>query len=171
MVQSTFSRTNLDLQQAFEALRGPLELIENPERRAEIERYLAVARTYQEMAIFNVLSEMVQTINAAGGMGRVRLEYGENKLNLVMDADESAEQDAMLSFGRDEGVERVTIRMPASLKRLADQAANTRGTSLNNWYVRTVARAIEHHTRSHHGEQEHEPTRGRQGRRGGPRPM
>jgi hypothetical protein len=39
-------------------------------------------------------------------------------------------------------VEKITIRIPAELKDLAQQAAGRAGTSANTWFVKALARAV-----------------------------
>jgi uncharacterized protein (DUF1778 family) len=44
-------------------------------------------------------------------------------------------------------MEKVTIRIPSELKDLISQAANLRGISVNNWYVRELGRTISRQVR------------------------
>src|SRR6266508_139123 len=134
-------QTQLDLEKVFEALRGPLSLVDSPERRADIERFIEAARLHQERAIFDLLDRAASAINQAGTNTRVSLEYRDGRLNLAVETASEQEETGPV-FSSEDAVERVTIRLPAQLKTLIDEAANASGTSTNTWYVRTLARAI-----------------------------
>jgi hypothetical protein len=118
-----------------------LSLIDSPERRADIERFIDATRLHQERAIFDLLDQIATTINEAGTNTRVSLEYRSGRLNLAVETAAENEEPGPV-FSGEEAVERVTIRLPAQLKTLIDEAANASGTSTNTWYVRTLTRAI-----------------------------
>jgi hypothetical protein len=67
-------------------------------------------------------------------------------------------------------VEKITIRIPAELKDLAQQAASKAGTSANTWFVKALARAvrnIEVQTEPSRGSWREEHRRGRGSRLSG----
>ena len=121
------------------------DLIDNPERREETRRFLDAARVYQERAIFDLLSQVTTAAEEAGTGLRARLEYRGGGLHLAVSA--TSEDDAGTLFGRDEDVERLTLRLPARLKGLIDQTASSRGVSVNGWIVRALTRAVLYQTR------------------------
>src|SRR5581483_10321759 len=126
------------------ALERPLALVDSPERRSDMQRFVEAARVHLERAIFDLLSEVTTAVNEAGAGARARLEYQGGKLFLVVQAaaeeDNGAGQEPLFSVEGD--MEKVTIRIPSELKELISQAANLRGMSVNNWYVRELGRTI-----------------------------
>jgi len=139
----TSERQHLDinLQPVFEALEGPLALIDSPERRAEMQRFVQAGRVHQERAIFDVLSRVAEAVNHAGADARLRLEYHSEGLRLVIETGGEHESPTPEDLGSMEGeTERVTIRLPQQIKQAADEAARQRGISVNSWYVRNIAR-------------------------------
>ncbi len=71
----------------------------------------------------------------------MRLEYFGGKLSVVAEEARPAEG-AEPVFNESDDVERVTIRMPARLKAMIDEAAAETGTSVNSWYIRILSRAV-----------------------------
>ena len=158
---------HIDLSAVFEALERPLGLVEDPERRSALQRYLGSARVHLERAVFDLLSGAVEAVNEAGGGVRARLEYRAGALYLVVEpVAEEAAAEPERPFAPGDEVEKVTIRIPAELKDLISQAANLRGTSVNSWYVRELARAVRDISRQIRGDerrQEREEQRERRG--------
>ncbi|HWO73241.1 MAG TPA: Arc family DNA-binding protein [Dehalococcoidia bacterium] len=149
MTQADDRQHAIDLDSIFAALAEPLALIDSPERRAEVERYLQAARVHLERAVFVLLSQLVDAVNAAGGR-KARLQYEGGRLRLAFDAAAQAEPDAPEAdafFSVEGDMEKVTIRLPKELKELIDQAATHAGRSANSWYIRELARAIARHAR------------------------
>jgi uncharacterized protein (DUF1778 family) len=137
------TQTPIDLGGVFEALERPLGLVEDLERRAAFQRYLDSARIHLERSIFDLLAKTVEAVNEAGSNVKARLEYQGGALHLVVDpvAEEATtEHERVFNIGDE--VEKVTIRIPAELKELIAQAANLRGTSINSWYIRELARSV-----------------------------
>lgn len=129
----------------FDALKQPLALIESDERRRAIETYVETARTPLERAVFDLMSELVAAVQEqVGDAFRIRLAYQPG--GLAVEVEETAPAAAT---GEDAGwsptdgdVEKITIRIPAELKDLAQQAASRAGTSANTWFVKALARAV-----------------------------
>ncbi len=155
----------------FDALRQPLALVEDDARRDAIERYVEAARLPLERAVFDLLSAVVEDINAAvKDRYQVRLSYRPGGLSLDVQPSAAAPEErpeTVWTLGDGE-VEKITIRIPAELKDLVVQASTRAGTSLNSWFVRTLAQAlrdIERHAERNPEEPPRPPHEG-PGRRG-----
>lgn len=151
--------TELRTEPVFDALKQPLALVDNDDRRRQIEAYIEAARTPVERAVFDVMSELAQAIDErVGDHYRVRLAYRPGGLGLEIE--EKMQNGDEARWAALEGdVEKITIRIPAELKDLATQAAAQAGTSANSWFVKALARAI----RSHGGPQGGPESQGRWG--------
>jgi hypothetical protein len=126
----------------FDALRQPLPLVESDERRATIEAYLDAARLPLERAIFDLMSELVQNIDAkTAERYRIRLAYRPGGLALEIE-EKLGDGDEARWSALEGDVEKITIRIPAELKDLATQAAARAGTSANTWFVKAMARSL-----------------------------
>jgi hypothetical protein len=126
----------------FDALKGPLALIEGDERRRALETYIDAARTPLERAVYDLMSELVGAIDEkVGGHYRIRLAYRPGGLSLEID-EKAANTDEPRWSSMEGDVEKITIRIPAELKDLAQQAASKAGTSANTWFVKALARAV-----------------------------
>jgi hypothetical protein len=69
--------------QVFEALKSPLALVEDTEKRQAFERYVEAARYPLERAIFDLLSEAVAAVDKrVSEHYRVRLSYRPGALSL-----------------------------------------------------------------------------------------
>ncbi len=127
----------------FEALRGPLAVVDNEERRRQIEGYVEAARLPLERSVFDLLSQFAQAVNAeVSSHYEVNLGYQPGVLDLevrVREPGEPPEETWTLAEGE---VEKITLRIPAELKDLATQAAAKAGLSVNAWFVRVLARAL-----------------------------
>ena len=132
----------LRIDPVFEALRQPLGLVEGEERRAAIEAYLEAARLPLERAVFDLMSELVQNIDArTAERYRIRLAYRPGGLALELEEKVGDGDEARWS-SMEGDVEKITIRIPAELKDLATQAAARAGTSANTWFVKAMARSL-----------------------------
>ena len=129
-------------ERVFDALKQPLALIDDDERRRTIETYIEAARTPVERAVFDVLSELVQSLDErVGERYRVRLAYRPGGLALeVEERVQNGEQEQWSALEGD--VEKITIRIPAELKELATEAAAKASLSANSWFLRVLARAL-----------------------------
>ncbi len=128
----------------FEALRRPLDLVEDPSRRQAFERYVEAARIPIERAIFDLLSILVDSVNEKiADAYQVRLNYRPGGLEVDVQPVAAKPGGEERSWFTTEGeVEKVTIRIPAELKELIVQASSQAGTSLNSWFIRTLARTL-----------------------------
>jgi hypothetical protein len=121
-------------------LDQPLQLIDNPQRRQEMQAYVSSARPQVERAAFDLLSSAVAAFNDASRETQAKLEYDMTGLHLVVEPlNEGPTPEA--SFN-DSDPERVTLRLPKELKELIDSLASKHGMSSNNWYVRELSRVI-----------------------------
>ena len=129
----------------FDALKQPLALIESDERRRAIETYIEAARVPLERAIHDLMSQMASSIEEQVTQHyRVRLNYQPGGLQVEVEPKvptNGDEQQAAYSTAEGD-VEKITIRIPAELKDLAQQAASQAGTSANTWFVKALARAV-----------------------------
>jgi len=127
----------------FEALRQPLPLIENEERRRAIETYVEAARTPLDRAVFDLMSLLADTIGQQVAQHyRVRLAYQPGGLQVEVEPTAATNGDEPTFSAAEGDVEKITIRIPAELKDLAQQAAGRAGTSANTWFVKALARAV-----------------------------
>jgi hypothetical protein len=128
----------------FQALREPLVLIESPERRQQIEQYIEAARVPLERAVFDLLSSFAEAVDdAVSAHYRVTLAYRPGVLTLEVRPQEPAGVGGE-TWILDEGeVEKLTLRLPSELKDLATEAAARMGLSLNAWFIRMLARALQ----------------------------
>lgn len=134
--------TELHTEPVFDALKQPLALIESDERRRAIETYVEAARLPLERAIYDLMSQLAQAVDERiGSHYRVRLAYRPG--GLAVEVDEKAGNGDEAHWSATEGdVEKITIRIPAELKDLAQQAASKAGTSANTWFIKALARAV-----------------------------
>jgi hypothetical protein len=137
--------TDITTDPIFDALRQPLALVDDSARREAIERYIEAARIPLERAVFDLLSAVVDDVNTAvKDRYDVRLSYRPGRLSLEVQPAPAAQEErpeTIWTLGEGE-VEKITIRIPAELKDLIVQASTRAGTSLNSWFVRTLAQAL-----------------------------
>ena len=132
----------LNTEPVFDALKQPLALIESDERRRSIETYVEAARTPLERAVFDLMSQLAQAVDEkVAAHYRVRLAYRPGGLSVEVDEKTGNGEEAQYS-SLEGDVEKITIRIPAELKDLAQQAASKAGTSANTWFVKALARAV-----------------------------
>lgn len=134
--------TELRIQSLLDALKQPLALIDNDERRRQIETYLDAAQVQLERAANDLMSQMAQAIDEqVQDHYRIRLAYRPG--GLAIEVEEKVGDGDEARWTTLEGdVEKITIRIPAELKDLATQAAQRAGTSANSWFVKALARSI-----------------------------
>ena len=135
--------TELRTEPIFDALKQPLALVESDDRRKAVETYLEAARVPLERAVFDIMSQLVSAVEEkVGDQYRVRLAYRPGGLTVEID-EKVATNGEEAHWSTSEGdVEKITIRIPAELKDLAQQAAGRAGTSANTWFVKALARAV-----------------------------
>ena len=123
-------RTRLDLDTLLTGLEQPLQLIDNPQRRQELQAYVSAARPQVERAAFDLLSAAVAAFNDATRETQAKLEYDMAGLHLAVEPlNEGPTPEANFS---DSDPERVTLRLPKELKDLIDSLASRHGMSSNN---------------------------------------
>jgi hypothetical protein len=134
--------TDLNTQPVFDALKQPLALIEGDDRRRGFETYIEAARTPLERAVYDLMSQLAQAVDEkVAAHYRVRLAYRPGGLAVEVDEKPGSGEEAQYS-SLEGDVEKITIRIPAELKDLAQQAASKAGTSANTWFVKALARAV-----------------------------
>lgn len=127
----------------FEALKGPLAVVDSPERRSQLEDYVEAARPPLERSVFDLLSRFAETVNGeVSTYYQVALGYRPGVLDLEVRAQEPSEPPGETWTLAEGEVEKITLRIPAELKDLATEAAAKAGLSVNAWFVRVLARAL-----------------------------
>lgn len=127
----------------FEALKGPLGVVDNPERRKQLEDYIDAARLGLESSVFDLLSRFADSVNGeVSGHYQVDLAYRPGVLNLDVRPREPGEPEGEVWSTAEGEVEKITLRIPGELKELATEAAAKSGLSVNAWFVRVLARAL-----------------------------
>lgn len=135
--------TELRTEPIFDALKQPLALIESDERRRAIETYIEAARIPLERAVHDLMSQMAQAVDEkVNSHYRVRLSYKPGGLEVEIDEKIGGNGEEAQWSTAEGDVEKITIRIPAELKDLAQQAASKAGTSANTWFIKALARAV-----------------------------
>ncbi len=133
----------LKIDSIIDALKSPLGIIDNPERRGQIEDYIEAARLPLERAVFDLLSEFAESVNdEVSAHYQVTLSYRAGVLDLVVQAAEADEPDGAAWSMADGEVEKITLRIPAELKELAAEAASQASLSANSWFIKTLSRHL-----------------------------
>lgn len=133
--------TELPTEPVFDALKQPLGLIDNDERRRQVETYIEAARVPVERAVHDLMSQLVQAVDEQiGEHYRIRLSYRPGGLGLEIE-EKVQDGDEARWTALEGDIEKITIRLPAELKDLATQAAASAGTSANSWFIKALARA------------------------------
>ena len=57
----------INIDEVFDSLKQPLALIEDSQRRDEMQRFIETARVHQERAVFDLISDIVARVNEASG--------------------------------------------------------------------------------------------------------
>src|SRR3954466_150151 len=162
------SQHTIQTDEVFDALQRPLALIDDPQRRDDMQRFIDTARVHQERAIVDLISDVVARVNEASGDTKVRLEYQARQFQLTVDANQPDEETGDPLTRMDGDLDKVTIRMPKPRKGLIGKVVAERGVSLNTWYVRTLARGVAHQMRGAlRGARPDWADAAREGRRGG----
>lgn len=127
----------------YEALKSPLGVVDNPERRQQLESYVEAARLPLERAVFDLLAQLAGAVNdSVSAHYEVTLGYKAGLLELDVRTREPAEAPDDPWTTTEGDVEKVTLRLHAELKDLAADAATKAGLSLNSWLVRVLARSV-----------------------------
>ena len=132
-----------DLRRIAESQKKALALVENPDRREVLERFLESSGPLVEAATREVLHELVEEINVQLAP-HARLRLIQEGSNVVPEIVRLGEE---ISRGRrrviDRGtISKVLVRMPSNVKTRATEAAHKAGTSLNSWTVNVLDRAL-----------------------------
>jgi hypothetical protein len=127
----------------FESLKSLLAVVDNEERRKQIEAYIEAARSPLERAVFDLLSQFAEAVNQqVGAHYQVTLSYRPGVLDAdVRRVEPGAADETVWSFGEGD-MEKITLRIPAELKDLATEAAAKASLSANSWFLRVLARAL-----------------------------
>lgn len=127
----------------FQALKSPLGVVENPERREQLEAFVDAAKLSLEQSVFELLSQFSEAVNGeVSAHYEVSLGYKPGVLDLeVRERQPGEPSDDVFSFAEGD-VEKITLRIPAELKELATETAAKAGLSVNAWFVRVLARAL-----------------------------
>lgn len=135
--------TEFTTESIFQALKSPLAVVDNPERRSQLEDYVEAARLSLDRSVSDLLSRFAEAVNAEVSTHyQVALGYRPGVLDLEVRAREPGEPaEEVWSLAEGE-VEKITLRIPAELKDLATEAAAKAGLSVNAWFVRVLARAL-----------------------------
>jgi hypothetical protein len=151
----------------FEALRSPLGMVDDAERRQVLERYIEAARLPLERALFDLLAALAAAIDErVADHYRVRLAFRPTGPELEVEEKEPAEPLTPAEAewtGADGEMEKITLRIPAELKQLVTQLAAEARLSVNSWFIRTLAAAVRG---AMHGAERAERRRLREERRG-----
>jgi len=136
--------TEFRTEEIFQTMKGLLRVIDNEEKRRQIESYIDAAQAPVERAVFDLLSHFAEAVDGqVSGHYRVSLSYRPGVLDLEVRPSEPGEARGEDWSAMPEGeVEKITLRIPAELKELATEAAARAGLSVNAWYVRMLARAL-----------------------------
>ena len=123
-----------------------------PEGRAAAERILLALEPAIRLTVMEVLSQAAAEISADLPAGVVEVRLRGRDPELVVDVPAPAERAASEAPPgseplepegdlEDEGVARITLRLPESLKARAEEQAARSGNSLNAWLVNAVRSA------------------------------
>ena len=135
--------TEFTTESIFEALKSPLGVIDNPERRRQVEDYIEAARVPLERAVFDLLSQFGDAVNGqVAAHYQLKLGYRPGVLDLDVQASEPSDAGEETWSMAEGDVEKVTIRIPAELKDLATEAAAAASLSANSWFIRVLARSL-----------------------------
>src|SRR2546426_595446 len=104
------SDIRVDLSPLLESLRQPLDLLDNPERRADVERFLVGSRHHLDHAAFSLLSQLASEMSASGSGLSARVELQTDGAHFVVEQEDESEDSRQTFFEGDQ--ERVTIRLP-----------------------------------------------------------
>ena len=132
-----------DLRRIAEAQKKALALVENPEKREALDRFLESSGPLVESATRDALHELVEEMNAQlAPHARVRLVQEGSKLlpEVVSLAEEISKGRAVVIDS--DSISKVLVRMPSEVKSMAAEAAQKAGTSLNSWTVAVLERAV-----------------------------
>lgn len=127
-----------------------------PEARQAAERLGYALDPSARLALMEAISQAAAEITAAMPSGGVDVRLAGRELDFIVDAGTPAAASGPVAPtpptppappappsppGEEEGLARITLRMPESVKAKAEEAAATAGQSLNTWLVALVRSA------------------------------
>ena len=132
-----------DFRRIVEIQKKALVLIDNPEKRESLEQFLESTGPLVESAARESLYEIVEEINTQlAPHTRIRLlQEGQMIMPDVVSLLENMSRGRAMSASS-EVASKVLVRMPSEVKTRATEAAQKAGTSLNNWTVTVLERAL-----------------------------
>ena len=132
-----------DLRRIVEAQKKALALVENPTKREALEQFLESSGPLVESATRDCLHELVEEMNAQlAPHARIRLvQEGSKLVPDVVSLAENMRRGRAVVIDSD-AISKVLVRMPSEVKSMAAEAAQKAGTSLNNWTVTVLERAL-----------------------------
>jgi hypothetical protein len=140
----------MDLTPYIDSLRRDLAAaaeVAAPEAREGIERLLFALNPAVRLALMDAISQAASEITAKMPSGGIDVRLNGRELDFVVH-DPAAALDPITSSAplvgegdEDEGLARISLRMPESMKAKAEELAARSGQSLNNWLVNVVRAA------------------------------
>ena len=133
----------VNLRTIAEAQKKALALVEDPERRQVLERFIENSGPLIEAEVRDALQVLVTEINAQLAPGaRLRLvQEGSTVVPEIVFLGDEAVKGRSLGFESD-SISKVLVRMPSDVKTRAADAAQKAGTSMNNWTVSVLEKAL-----------------------------
>ena len=134
---------SFDLRRIAEAQKKSVAFVENAEQRRILEQFVESAGALVEAAARDALQELADEINSQLAPGaRVRLvQEGSKVVPEVVSLGNDSGRARTLAVDS-ETISKVLVRMPSDVKAMAADAAQKAGTSLNNWTVNILERAL-----------------------------
>ena len=145
----------MDLTPYIDSLRRDLAAaaeVAAPEARDGIERLLFALNPAVRLALMDAISQAASEITAKMPSGGIDVRLNGRDLDFVVH-DPAAALEPVTSSAplagegeEDEGLARISLRMPESMKAKAEELAARSGQSLNNWLVNVVRAAARNET-------------------------
>ena len=134
----------IDFREIVEAPKKALPLVDDPERLRVLEQFIDSTGAFVEAAVRDAFQRLVDEINVQlAPHARVRLvQEGASLAAEVVPLGEERERGWTLRVDSD-GVSKVLLRMPSTVKEKAAESAQKAGMSLNSWTVNILERALE----------------------------
>ena len=133
----------IEIRAIADAQKKALALVEDPERRRVLEQFLESSDPLVEAAAREALLDFVDEINAQlAPEARLRLiQEGTKVLPEIVSLGEETERGRRIVIDS-HNISKVLVRMPSEVKAMAAEAAQKAGTSMNNWTVNILERAL-----------------------------
>ena len=112
------------------------------------DKLAAAAQAPARLALMGAVSQAAAEASASLPSGRIGVQLAGPDLVLAYEPDLSVPNESNPTTGdttetEDDGQARLTLRLPASIKTKAEQAAAEQGISLNTWVVRALRDATD----------------------------